>query len=267
MVSAMVLVWIGLTARVRYVAREIRMRAEERATERIRIARELHDTLLQGVQGLLLSFHVATEKVPDSHESKKALEKALATADRIILEARDRVNRLRSDRLTSMELEPSIEALAADLSRLSHVDFDMECTGSREPLNPAILEEILFIAREALTNSFRHSVARRIVFSIDHGMRRFTMECRDNGQGFGADQVREAQLKGHWGLRGMAERADKIGAKFRYESTPGNGTRIRLVLPASRAYVRAYSFGTLFRFRRAENGRGPARTADDSSFV
>jgi signal transduction histidine kinase len=136
-----------------------------------------------------------------------------------------------------------------------------------QPLNPDILEEILFIAREALTNSFRHSVARRIVFSIDHGMRRFTMECRDNGQGFGADQVREAQLKGHWGLRGMAERADKIGAKFSNESTPGNGTRIRLVLPASRAYVRVHSFHHAFRFRRAINGARRHREADDGSLV
>ncbi|MBV9765088.1 MAG: hypothetical protein JOZ48_09615, partial [Acidobacteriaceae bacterium] len=256
-VSGILLLWVGLTARVRYVAREIRMRAEERATERIRIARELHDTLLQGVQGLLLSFHVVAEKVPDSHESKKALEKALATADQVILEGRDRVNRLRLHRLTSEEFEPLIQALAAELGTVSDVDFDMECTGSREPLNPQILEEIFYIARETLINSFRHSRASRIVFALDYGKRQFTMECRDNGQGFGARELRNAEVNGHWGIRGMSERAQEIGAKFSWDSAPGNGTRIRLVLPASRAYVRVHSFQMLFRFRRAENGGRP----------
>jgi uncharacterized membrane protein len=99
-------------ARVRYVSRAISVRAEERADERIRIARELHDTLLQGVQGLLLTFHVAAEKVPADHESKKTLEKALATADRIILEGRNRVSRLRSEHLSDEELRASIETFA-----------------------------------------------------------------------------------------------------------------------------------------------------------
>jgi hypothetical protein len=88
--AAVQLLWLAYAIRFRFVSREIRMRAEERADERIRIARELHDTLLQGVQGLLLTFHVAAEKVPADHESKKTLEKALATADQIILEGRNR---------------------------------------------------------------------------------------------------------------------------------------------------------------------------------
>jgi signal transduction histidine kinase len=103
--GGVLLLWTALSARLRHVSKAIRMRAEERATERIRIARELHDTLLQGVQGLLLRFHVAAEKVPASHESKQALEKALATADRVILDARDRLNRLRSEQVTSTEFE------------------------------------------------------------------------------------------------------------------------------------------------------------------
>jgi Y_Y_Y domain/Histidine kinase len=99
-VIAALLIWLGLTARVRSVSRAITIREEGRADERIRIARELHDTLLQGVQGLLLTFHVAAEKVPADHESKRSLEKSLATADRIILEGRNRVSRLRSEYLT-----------------------------------------------------------------------------------------------------------------------------------------------------------------------
>jgi signal transduction histidine kinase/ligand-binding sensor domain-containing protein len=242
------LVWVGLAARVRYVGREIRMRAEERAAERIRIARELHDTLLQGVQGLLLSFHVAAEKVTDSHESKKALEKALATADRVILDARDRLNRLRSERVTSSEFEPSIEAFAADVGSATNIGFAMESTGNRRPLNPDILEELCYIAREAITNAFRHSSGSHIVFTLDYGRKWFRMECRDDGSGFGEDAPHQAEAKGHWGFRGMSERAEKIGGRFSYESWPDKGTAIRVVLPSRRAYLRVHLVRTLFRF-------------------
>jgi signal transduction histidine kinase len=74
------------------------------------------------------------------------------------------------------------------------------------------------------------------------------MGCRDDGHGFGEDTLREAESKGHWGFRGMAERADKIGARFSYESATGQGTRIRVVLPARRAYLRGYSLRSLFCF-------------------
>jgi signal transduction histidine kinase/streptogramin lyase len=244
--SGVLLLWAALGARLRYVSKGIKMRAEERATERIRIARELHDTLLQSVQGLLLSFHVAAEKVPDSHDSKQALEKALATADRVILDARDRLNRLRSEQVTSNEFEPSIEAFAADFRGPGKMEFAMECIGNRRPLNPDILEELCYIAREAITNSFRHSCGSHIVFTLDYGKNLFGVECRDDGRGFGEDTLREAESKGHWGFRGMAERADKIGARFSYESASGQGTRIRVVLPARRAYLRGHSLRTLF---------------------
>ena len=238
MVTGVLLVWVGLRARVRYVSHAIRIRAEERADERIRIARELHDTLLQGIQGLLLSFHVAAEKVPLGHESRKALEKALSTADRIILDGRNRVNRLRSDHLIATELEPSIEAVADDLSGLSKVHFTLERSGSRKALNLDVVEEIFYITREALTNSFRHSGASRIVVGLDYQTREFKMTCRDNGLGFDTEALSSSESNGHWGLRGMAERAERIGANFSCRSSAGEGTVVQIRIPARRAYAR-----------------------------
>ena len=243
------LLWLGFSLRVRWVSAAIRSRAEERAEERIRIARELHDTLLQGVQGLLLSFHAAASKVPTEHESKKALEKALASADRIILEGRDRVNRLRSEHLTNDELEPSIEAVADDLTGLSTIDFALERIGTRETLNPEIVDEIYYIVREALTNSFRHSRASRIVVALDYGKHQLSVTCRDDGRGFDSRELQESAVRGHWGLRGMAERAEKIGAEFDCQSAPGEGVQIRIVLPASRAYIRTFGLRALFNHR------------------
>jgi signal transduction histidine kinase/ligand-binding sensor domain-containing protein len=241
------LLWLGLTMRVQYVAAQIKLRAEERANERIRIARELHDTLLQGIQGLLLSFHAAAAKVPAESESKKALEKAFATADRMILEGRDRIHRLRTQNLSNDELEPAIRSAANEIGSLTQIPFSLERTGTPQPLRPEVADEVYYIVREALTNAFRHSSASQITVVLDYGKHRFTLICRDDGHGFSSADLQQAEGRGHFGLRGMAERADKINAVFDYESAPGEGTRIRVVLPANRAYSHPSGFRSLFR--------------------
>jgi signal transduction histidine kinase len=241
------MIWFGLTMRVRYVAAQIKMRIEERAEERIRIARELHDTLLQGVQGLLLNFHAAAQRVPVGHDSRQALEKALASADRVILEGRDRVTRLRSEHLKNGQLEPSIRELADNLAALSKMEFVLEKTGTLQPLDPEVMDEVYFITREALTNSFRHSGASQVVVALDYGRDRFRLECRDNGRGFATRDFQEYQTNGHWGLRGMSERAQRIGGDFNFHSAPEEGVRICIDVPASRAYIRNLGFRSFFR--------------------
>jgi signal transduction histidine kinase/ligand-binding sensor domain-containing protein len=250
--AASLLIWIGICARLRYASAAIRIRAEERAEERVRIARELHDTLLQGIQGLLLSFHSAAAKVPAEHESKEALDRALKTADRIILEGRDRVNRLRSEHLKNGELETSIRELADDLASLAKVEFQFEKTGTQRRLDPEVMDEVYFITREALTNSYRHSGGSQIVVALDYEKERFRLECRDNGKGFSSQALDDLETNGHWGLRGMSERAERIGAEFRFESAPGKGVCITVSVPAVRAYVRTVGFRSLFR-RPASN--------------
>ena len=243
--AAVLLLWLAYAIRFRIVSREIRMRAEERADERIRIARELHDTLLQGVQGLLLTFHVAAEKVPAGHESKKTLEKALTTADRIILEGRNRVSRLRSEHLTDGELKASIEGFANELNGSTSIEFVAERKGGSDTLQAHVVEEIFCIAREALTNAFRHSEASRIAVALDYQRRQFVFSCRDNGRGFDLADRQTSQTSGHWGLRGMSERAEKMGATFSFASARGKGTEVRVILPARRAYVRTTGFWPL----------------------
>jgi signal transduction histidine kinase len=241
-VSGIVVMWFVLAVRVRYLSRAISMRAEERADERIRIARELHDTLLQGVQGLLLAFHVAAEKVPADHESKKNLERALTTADRILLEGRDRVSRLRSGHLTDRELKDSIERVAMDVDGDTAIELVAERKGGSDTLQEHVVEEIFCIAREALTNAFRHSKASRILVELDYQRRQFRFTCRDNGRGFDSSIWQTNASKGHWGLRGMAERAEKIGGKFSCASSADQGTDVQVIIPARQAYVRSNGF-------------------------
>jgi len=249
--AGLLLAWAAISLRLRYVSAAIRMRAEERADERVRIARELHDTLLQGVQGLLLSFHVAAEKVPADHVSKKALEKALTTADRIIVEGRNRVSRLRADNLNDAELKSLIESVAANFNSVRTIDFSVERSGGSDILHSDVVDEIFCIAREALTNAFRHSEASRIVIELDYQKGEFRMSCRDNGRGFDAFPQRANATNGHWGLRGMAERAERIGANFACISSADQGTEIQVRVPARLAYARSGRFGQFFGSRRS----------------
>ena len=223
--------------RLHFLAADIRVRAEERAEERITIDRDLHDTLLQGVQGLLLTFHTAAERVPGDHVSKQALDRALATAERIILEGRDRVKGLRALDLNDEELAPALESVAADLNPEGKVHFALLRPNSRHTLQSFAASEIFLIAREAIVNAFRHGNPTRVSVEFDYGKRSFTLTCSDDGSGFNPDTLNPAHLRDHWGLRGMSERAEKLGASFSSHSAPGEGTRIKLTLKASRAYV------------------------------
>ncbi len=236
LIVLLALVWFGVRMRLKFVTTAIRARAEERADERIRISRDLHDTLLQGVQGLLLTFHSAAERVPANHQSRPALEQALAVADRIILEGRDRVKGLRALNLTDEELRSSLQALGADLNSSGKVEFVVTCLEAGKTLQPPVASEIFLIAREAVINAFRHAEPSRVSVELRYGNRQFSLCCVDNGRGFDADTVEVSERRGHWGVRGMEERAHKLGASFEYRSSPASGTTISVGLKARRAY-------------------------------
>ena len=223
--------------------------AEEQANERIKIAQELYDSLLQGLQGVLLSFHAAAQGVPHGHASRASLERALTSADKIILESRERINRLSLEHLKSSDLEPAIQVVADELSSLSTSRFTLQRTGQARALNKLIVDEIAFIAREAITNSYRHSRASQICVTLDYGREHFTLTCRDDGEGFDTFEFEESATRAHWGLRCVARRASRIGAIFDCRSNPGEGTEIRVVVPARQAYLRTLSLG-LFSHRR-----------------
>jgi signal transduction histidine kinase/ligand-binding sensor domain-containing protein len=234
-VLASILLWLIISFRVRAITRQVRARAEERADERIRIARDLHDTLLQGIQGLLLTFHVASQKISPDDESRTLLDKALSSADRIIIEGRNRVSRLRSEHLSDAELVASLENVCNDLNVNGGVVCEVRRRGGDAALHTHVADEVFNIAREALTNSFRHSQASRIEVEIDYGARFFTLVCRDNGRGFDSQ---EQDRQGHWGLQGMRERVRKLGGQMQALSAAGKGTEIIVSIPSYRAYPR-----------------------------
>ncbi len=242
-----------VSLRFRFLANTLRERAEQRAEERIRIARELHDTLLQGMQGLLMSFHVAAQSTPESSRTRHLLERALQSADRLLVEGRNRVSDLRGEHLAEhADLQSLLRRAGEDLAAGEPKLLKITSQGEAREMQRDALGELYFVGREALTNAYRHSGAAQIEVVLQHGPKSFAMLCIDNGRGI--DLTTSASQTDHWGLRGMKERVQRLGGNFHIESGPAVGTKVVATFPAGNIYrdQRSPSFWLRHRpFRRA----------------
>lgn len=249
--SASVALWLLFLLRMRHVKAQMQTRSEERLMERERIARELHDTFLQGVHGLMLRFQSATERIPEDEPARKLMEDALDRADRVLAEGRDKVSELRAS--ISSDLPESLTLVANELSRDYAVAFEADVEGTPRELSPLVQEEAQRIGAEALANAFRHARAAQIRLTLQYGRRYLTLRVVDDGSGFDVSRPKP----GRWGLQGIRERAEKIRARLSVSSRPGAGTSVELSIPARLAYRTAAGgrWGWLSRL-------GAARTED-----
>jgi signal transduction histidine kinase/ligand-binding sensor domain-containing protein len=228
--------------RMHQLTHRLNLRFEERLAERTRIARELHDTLLQSFQGLTLHFQRARNLLPGrTQEAIQTLDTALDVAEQAIVESRDAIHDLRSPVTAPKALEEEIKALGEELvarcdDEKEPREFRIVIEGSAHPLRPDLHTEIFRIAREALRNAFNHSQGRLIETEMAYTKSQLRLRIRDDGKGIDADQRHQAERTGHWGLRGMRERAQYLGGELEVWSEPGAGTEIELRVPASIAY-------------------------------
>jgi len=228
------LLWALYRYRLHQAAQEFNMRLEERVNERMRIARDLHDTLLQSFQGLMLRFQVGVDRLPLS-EAREALEKALEQGDKAIAEGRDSIHDLRSSTVITNDLTEAVRSLGDELASQDSATFHVTVEGSPRNLHPILRDEICRIAREAARNAFRHAQARRIEAEITYGERLFRLRIRDDGKGMDPGIAQEGR-GGHYGLPGMRERARQIGGQLNIWTGPGAGTEIELTIPGPLAY-------------------------------
>ena len=229
--------------RLQYVTSRIQERLEERASERVRIARELHDTLLQSFHGLLLRFQAAHNLLPGRVvDAMQVLEAAIDNAAQAITEARDAVQDLRSSTIVTNDLAKAIEVLGGELRAHQRAadgdssDFSVQVEGTPLDLNPILRDGIYRIAGEAFRNAFHHARARRIEVEIRYGDRHFSVRVRDDGIGIDASVLSQEGRPGHFGLRGMRERSKSIGGQLEVWSEHGAGTEMELTIPATIAY-------------------------------
>jgi signal transduction histidine kinase len=234
------LLWVVYQLRVRQLAHQFNMTMEARVSERTRIARELHDTLLQSFHGLLLRFQSASKILPARPvEAKQRLDSALEQAAQAITEGRDAVQGLRSSAFETNDLANGITAIAAELtsdsSAIESPAIDVEVQGAPRNLNPIVRDEAYRIAGEALRNAFRHARARRITVEIRYDKRHFHLTVRDDGKGID-DEAMLQQAGGHFGLHGMRERAEIVGGRLEVWSKRDTGTEVELSVPGAVAY-------------------------------
>ncbi len=197
-----------------------------RLEERERISRELHDTLLQGFQGLMLRFHSVLKVLPEGQPGRQMLENVLDRADEVLLEGRQSVRDLRVGR--------SVEQLPELISRCGHeleqsygILFSLDVVGNVYAINVEVTDEAFRIVREAIFNAFQHSRGTKIEAEVTYGRFEVKVNVRDNGVGMSAELV-AAGRPDHWGLKGMRERAQRLSSKLDIWSTQGAGTEVEL---------------------------------------
>jgi signal transduction histidine kinase/ligand-binding sensor domain-containing protein len=236
-------IWGGYRLRLRQLARQLDVRFEERLAERSRIARELHDTLLQSFQGAILRFRAVTYMLPDRPADARAtLENAIDQARQAIVEGRDAVQGLRSPAIVTNDIAVAIATLAETLATEDGSQrpvFQVNVEGTPRDLPPIVQDEVYRIAGEALRNAFRHARASRIEVEIRYDQSRFRVRVRDDGKGIDAEADGRRTYEGHYGMAGMNERAKLLGGTLSIWSELDSGTEAELTIPASVAYAKS----------------------------
>ncbi len=230
------LIWAAIQLRVRHLTARERSRLEERLGERERIARELHDTLLQGVQGLILKLQTTVDQASVPVGARDEINAALDRADSLLGEGRDRVKDLRNASTEAGSLKQALLDAAEHLSVDRHARLRIIEDGVPRELHPIVREEAARIAIEAMSNALRHADAGSIEVDLSYGRRALRINVKDDGRGMEAAVVSDGR-EGHFGFRGMKERATRIRAELSIWSRPGAGTEVKLVIPARTAYV------------------------------
>ncbi len=247
------LLWLIYLRRLRVMEARLQARLAERHLERERIARELHDTLLQGIQGLILRFQAAIEKLPAQEPARVAMEGALERADDVLSEGRDRVQGLRAAAAPVSDFPHALASVGADLMDDAAADFQMRVEGMARPLDPLVHDEMFSIAREALINAFNHAQASTVTLELHYSAKALRLCISDDGRGIASEVLAAGVRPGHWGLAGMRERAARIGATLAFRNGVATGTEVELQVPAKIAYRPAVS-GWLRWFRSLRQG-------------
>jgi signal transduction histidine kinase len=241
------LLWGLYRLRLHQIAEGFNVRMEERVAERTRLARDLHDTLLQGFQGLMLRLQALDDMLP-AGEAKEELEQTLDRADQVVAEGRKAVHDLRLSAVITNDLARAVKALGEELAGEDSATFGFLMEGHARELHPIVRDEVYRITREALRNAFSHARARHIETEIIYTESLFRLRIRDDGEGIAPAILKDGR-PGHYGLPGMRERAAEIGAKLDIWSGVGAGTEIDLSIAGSIAYGKRHGFPRLRAFR------------------
>ena len=237
------LVLLGLGAlfalyqwRLHQLRLQLTMRFEERLAERTRIAQDLHDTLLQGLVSASMQLHVANDNLAADSPAKPLVGRVMQLMNQVIDEGRDAVRGLRSTSGNADDLETAFTQAGQEFANEKVKDCRVIVDGTPRQLHPIIRDEAYRIGREALANAFRHSGAATIEIELEYSPKHLRLLVRDDGAGIDPDVLHSGR-EGHWGLAGMRERAESIGARLKVWSRANAGTEVELLIPSNVAFV------------------------------
>ncbi len=223
-------------AQLRKLTRDLNSRFEERLDERIRIAQNLHDTLLQGVLSASMKLHVAVERLPDDSQVKIPLNQVEELMVQVIEEGQKTVLGLRSITSDYLDLEQAFARVPNELALREQIAYRVVVDGKPRLLHPLIRDEVYRIGRDALVNAFHHSRTRNVEVQLKYAARQLRIVVRDDGSGIdpqasgpGSDRYSE--------LRGMRERAEKIGARLKVNRDELKGSEVELSVPGKVAFL------------------------------
>jgi signal transduction histidine kinase/ligand-binding sensor domain-containing protein len=240
----LLILWALYHLRLRQLAHQFNITLEARVNERTRIARDLHDTLLQSFQALLYRLQSVRRVLPDRpEEASQRLDSAIEQTAQAITEGRDAVHELRSSTVVANDLAQAIGTLGEDLAAQTNnqpaAAFGVQVEGVPRNLHPILRDEVFRIAGEAMRNAFQHAEAKQIEVEIRYDDRHFRMRVRDDGKGIDPKVLTQDGRAGHYGLHGMRERAKLVGGRLDVWSELDSGTEVELSIPAPIAYSRA----------------------------
>lgn len=203
------------------------------ADERRRLAAEIHDTIAQGLTGIIAQLQVVAN-APDLSIARTHLERASALARHSLGEARRSVHNLAPVALADDGLPEALKKTVAEWAERTAVRGEFTVTGTAEQLHEEVSATLLRIAQEALSNASRHAHASRLGVTLSFMGDEVTLDIRDDGRGFDPVAVPERTGSGGFGLDGMRARAERIAGSLTVESEPGHGTAVSARVPLIR---------------------------------
>ncbi len=257
------IMWMLYLLRLRLVTAQLQARLGERLHERERIARELHDTLLQSFQGSLFEVQAARNLFPRRpDDAMRTLDEAIGAAGAAIAEGRDAILDLRSGSAAHSSLAHLLAAAGQELSGVTASNggiipaFCVTVEGSPRDIKTVLQDELYRIGREILRNAFRHACAKKIEVEIRYDARELRIRFRDDGMGIDPKVLNEGARAGHWGLPGVRERAKLAGAQLDFWSEAGAGTEVQVTVPASVAYAKSTEVRVFGLLRKKSRSHG-----------
>ena len=228
------LVFVVYRLRVAQISRRLSARFDERLAERTRVARELHDTLLQTVQGSKMVADHALKNPADQTRMVRAMEQLSTWLAQATEEGRAALQSLRASTTEKNDLAEAFRRAVDECGRASNAEISFSVNGDAREMHPVVRDEVYRIGYEALRNACAHSGADRLEVTLEYA-HDLMLRISDNGVGIESEVIEQGK-EGHFGLRGMRERADRIGSKFNLDSSANSGTTITLVVPGRIAF-------------------------------